>query len=155
MNKKELAVRIADTLKENNQKKYVRCNKTTFYITDDNGNRAEFEINQNDRNVIYTIKDIQVIIDTALEVIENAVKNGESIKISDLGVIYMTLYKGRMFKRPDNGEVYELPPKYVPKFRFGKRLKLAAKIYNLNCFPDKYESTDYLDEVYDNEEDYE
>lgn len=153
MNKKELAIRVADALKENKLKKYVRSKKTTFYITDDSGNKAAFELYQNDRNVIYTIKDVQNIIDTAFDVIEDAMKNGETVRISDLGTFYMGVYKGKTFLRPDNGQVCEVPRKYVPKFRFGSKLKLAAKVYELN-HPMSDESAAYLEEVYDNEEDY-
>ena len=132
MNKKELSSRVAEVLRENNVRKPISIKKHTFYITDDDGNAANFHIKQQDKNVIYTVDDALNVIDACIAVIVDALKNGEEINIKGFGNLGLHYRAARRTKEPNTGEWCVIEARYVPKFSYGNDLRMAARLYELS-----------------------
>lgn len=132
MNKKELASRVAEALRENNMRKPVSVKKHTFHITDDEGNSADFNIKQRDKAVLYTVDDATNVIDACLAVILDAVRKGEEINIKGFGCLGLHYRAARRTKEPNSGEWCEIEARYVPKFAYGNDLRMAARLYEVN-----------------------
>lgn len=138
MNKKEFVSKVAETLRENNMRKPVSVQKHTFHISDDEGNTADFNIKQRDKNVLYTVDDAENVVDACLAVIVDALKNGEEINIKGFGRLGVHYRAARRTKEPGTNEWCEVEARYVPKFYFGTELRMAAKLYELSL-PDTAE----------------
>lgn len=132
MNRKNFIKCVSDILRENNIKKPVSIPKQVFHISDDEGNSKDFTIKKTDKSVIYTTDDISTIIDACICVIQNALKHGETISFHGFGSIGLNYRKPRMTKRVGTDENVIIEGRYVPKFSFGKDLRMCAKIYELS-----------------------
>lgn len=131
MNKKELTSRVTETLRENNARKPVSVRKHTFHITDDEGNSAEFNIRKRDKSVIYTVDDAANIIDACIAVVLDAIQNGEEINIYGFGRLGLHYRAARRTKEPNSGEWCDVDARYIPKFTYGKDLRMAARLYEI------------------------
>lgn len=132
MNKKDLAIRAADLLRENNVRKPVKIKKHVFTVTDSDGNSANFAVKRGDKEVLYTVDDAINILDACLEAAKEALRHGDEIAIKGFGILKVHRREARAVKRPDTGEWCEAPARYVPKFQFGNELRMAAKVYELS-----------------------
>lgn len=134
MNKLDFVHKITINLRENNLKKPVRSPRQVFHISDDNGNSKDFVIKATERNYIYTEEDVKRFLDAALEELVIALQSGDDVNITGYGSIGLKFRKERRIKNGlDTGEEYlTLPGHNVPKLFAGKRLKVAAKIYDMN-----------------------
>lgn len=132
MNKNNFIKCVSDLLRENNIKKPVSIPRQVFHISDDEGNSKDFTIKKTDKSVIYTTDDISTIIDACICVIQNALKHGETISFHGFGSIGLNYRKPRMTKRVGTDENIIIEGRYVPKFSFGKDLRMCAKIYELS-----------------------
>ncbi len=132
MNKRELIRRVTEALRENNMRKPISVKKHTFHITDEEGNAADFLIKQQNKSVLYTVDDTTSIIDACLAVIVDAIKNGEEVSIQGFGSLGLHYRAARRTKEPNSGEWCEIEARYVPKFAFGKDLRMAARIYEVS-----------------------
>lgn len=133
MNRKELSARAADLLRENDVRKPVKIKKHVFIVTDEDGNSANFNVKRADKKVLYSVDDVQNILDACVETMRSALQNGETIVIKDFGTISLHLRAARKAKRPDNGEWCDIPAHYIPKMSFAKPYRMAAKIFELNA----------------------
>lgn len=131
MNKKDLARKVTNVLRDNKVKKPIAERTHTFHITDDEGNKATFSVKKKGTSVIYTIDDVINIIDACISVIIDAIKHGEEIAIHSFGTLKLHHRKARMTREPISGEWCEVKARYVPKFFFGKDLRVAARMYEL------------------------
>lgn len=132
MNKKEFATRVTEVLRENDTRKPISAKKHVFHISDNEGNNAEFIVKQKNKSVIYTIDDTTNIIDACLAVIEDALKNGEEINIHGFGCLGLHYRAARTTIDPFYGEPCEVEARYIPKFNYGKTLRMAARLYELS-----------------------
>lgn len=132
MNKKEFATRVTEVLRENDTRKPISANKHVFHISDNDGNNADFIVKQKNKSVIYTIEDTTNIIDACLAVIEDALKNGEEINIHGYGCLGLHYRAARTTIDPYYGELCEVEARYIPKFTYGKTLRMAARLYELS-----------------------
>jgi len=132
MNKKEFATRVTEVLRENDTRKPISANKHVFHISDNDGNNADFIVKQKNKSVIYTIEDTTNIIDACLAVIEDALKNGEEINIHGYGCLGLHYRAARTTIDPYYGEPCEVEARYIPKFSYGKTLRMAARLYELS-----------------------
>lgn len=152
MTRKELVKRIATSLHDNGIRKPIAAKKTTFHISDDSGNAKDFVVRQTEKTTMYTINDVEAIIDAAIEVICNALKHGEVVTVRNLGSLGLKYRQPRKTKRPMTDEWVEIPGHYIPKFIFGSDLRMAAKQYELLLDENQYsEPLPLFDE--DSEED--
>ena len=159
MNKKELAQRAAKILRINNYKKPVHLPKQTMQVT--LGDRStSFAIKPLDREVLYTVDDVEVVLDAVLAAIADGMKNGEETALYGFGAFVPQLIPQRKIHHVRTHEMVDLPPSYIPYFKCGPELKRAAAVYTArlregsNPFfvdgePDDYDLDDPDDPVTD------
>jgi nucleoid DNA-binding protein len=129
VNKKELVQRAARILRINNYKKSVHLPKQTMTVT--LGDRStSFSIKPLDKDVIYTVDDVEVVLDAVLTAIVEGMKNGEETSLFGFGVFQPKLWTGRRVRRVDTGELDMIKERYIPHFESGKDLRLAMAVYN-------------------------
>lgn len=131
MNKKEFSRKVAETLRNNDIRKPVISPKHVFHISDDCGNSKDFVVKQSDRNLLFTIMDVENIVDACLDVIIKLLANGDSITFRGFGTLGLRYRKGRRM-RDNSGEWIDCPPGFMPKLVCGKDLKRSAKLYEVS-----------------------
>ena len=77
------------------------------------------------------------MVDACMLVIEESLKQGEEIAIQGFGSLSLKHRAARKTKHPDTGEDIDIEARYVPKFNFGKNLRVAAKLYELSLDENK------------------
>lgn len=132
MNKQSFIKCVSDLLRENNIKKPVSIPKQVFHISDNDGNSKDFTIKKTDKSVLFTQKDVEVIIDACIKVVEDSIKRGEPISFHGFGTLGLNYRKARKTKRFGTDEEVMIDGHYVPRFAFGNDLKMCAKIYELS-----------------------
>ena len=132
MNKKELINKITDVLSENDFRKPISAQKKVLHISDDFGNCSDFVIKKSETGLLLTTRDITAVLDAAIAVIEDSIKHGEEINIHGFGSLGLKFRAARQTKHPDTGNVVNIEAHYIPKFDFGNRLKVAAKVYEMS-----------------------
>ena len=85
MNRKELVRRIAAVMKDNGIRKPISSPKQVFHISDDEGNTKDFVVKKTDKSVLFTIDDVESMVDAFICVIEDALKHGDSVSIRGFG----------------------------------------------------------------------
>ena len=131
MNRAEFIREITDNLRDRNIRKPVSIPKQVFHISDDDGNTRDFSIKKIDKTVIFTIDDVESILDAAEAVLRSAIQNGDKIAIRGIGTLGVKYRKARELTNVCDGEKVIAEDRYVPKFWPGTELKMAAKIYGL------------------------
>lgn len=129
MIKKEMISRIAALLRENDIRKPVSIPKQVFHISDDNGNSKDFKVRQIDRNVLYTAEDVENIIDACQYVIQDALKNGETVSVHGFGRLELMYTKERTAKNVLDGQEVFIEGHYRPRFLVGNDLRRCAQVY--------------------------
>lgn len=129
MYKRELISRVASLMRENNLRKPVSVPKQAFHISDDEGNTKDFVIKRRDKNVLYTVDDVEAVIDSCVAVIEDALRNGEPITLKGFGTLSLKYRKPRATKIPCTEEWVTVDGRYIPKFDFGNSLRRCAQLY--------------------------
>lgn len=66
-------------------------------------------------------------VDAALEVIEEALREGDSVQLTGFGKFHVAQYTGRAGVNPRTGERILVPTTAVPRFTAGVRLKQAVR----------------------------
>ena len=132
MNRKELVRRIASKMREKNIRKPVPMPKQVLHISDDEGNQKDFILRKSDKNVLFTINDVEAMLDTCLEVIGESIKHGEPVSIHGFGSLGLKYIKERAMKHVGTGEDVVAPARYIPRFSFGNDLRMCAKVYELS-----------------------
>lgn len=128
MNKRELISKTAEYLRENRVKKKVQFPKQTFHISDDEGNKKDFSVRKTDKEVMFTNEDVRNIISACIDVILEALKNGEEISIVGFGTLGMHYRHGRTIGGFD-GKLHRMKSHYCPKFWYGKDVKRSVDLY--------------------------
>lgn len=64
-----------------------------------------------------------IAVDTVLEHIKAAMKNGEEVRIPDFGTFKVAKRKAREGRNPATGEAIKIPASNMPKFAPSKGLK--------------------------------
>lgn len=129
MNKKELVQKAARILRINDYKKPVHIPKQVLRVS--LGDRStSLSIKPYDKEVIYTVEDVECILDALLTAIVEGMKNGEETFLYGFGTFAPKLRAARRVVRVDNGEWADIKEHYVPSFESGKDLKMAAAVYN-------------------------
>lgn len=132
MNKKDFIRCVSDLLRTNDIKKPVSIPKQVFHISDNEGNSKDFTIKKTDKSVLYTRDDVASIVDACLYVIQDSLKRGEPISFHGFGTLGLNYRKPRATKCVGTEENVVIEGRYVPKFSFGKDLRMCAKIYELS-----------------------
>lgn len=132
MNRRDFVRRVANLMRENNIRKPVSTPRHVFHISDDEGNTKNFIIKKTDKTVMYTAEDVDAILESCICVIEELLRRGDSLSIQGFGSLGLKYRKARKTKAPSTEEWVEVAARYIPKFSFGERLRLSAKIYELS-----------------------
>ncbi len=67
-------------------------------------------------------KEANDAVNITVSAIRNALKRGEKVTISGLGTFYTKMRKTKKGRNPKTGEVIELPPKKVVRFKPAKKI---------------------------------
>ncbi|MFN3476541.1 MAG: HU family DNA-binding protein [Candidatus Methylomirabilales bacterium] len=70
-----------------------------------------------------TKKDTEVVIDTILDGIANALKEHGKVELRGFGSFRVRDRRARQGRNPQTGQPVQVPPKRVPYFKPGKELK--------------------------------
>jgi integration host factor subunit beta len=73
-----------------------------------------------------TKKDTEVIIDTILESIADALAFSGKVELRGFGSFKVRNRKARQGRNPQTGQSVQVPPKRIPYFKPGKELKLLV-----------------------------
>lgn len=131
MNKSELVSAVTKKLLEENKAKKMHAQRHKFYISDPDGNCAEFEIKRKLRSIPFTNKDVESILDAILDVTEESIRCGDGVSIQGFGNLCLHKRAARRTKKPGTNEWVEIEERLVPKFFFGNRLRMAARAFEL------------------------
>ncbi len=135
MNKQEMVASVARVLARNKVKKLVHTDKRVLKITDitykEETNSGQISIKPRDKMVKYTADDVSNILDGIIAVLTDAISHGESVSISGIGKFSVQRKAPRKMRRPDNGELIEIPERYVVKVLPSLALREAASHYGL------------------------
>lgn len=132
MNRMELVRRITTVMRENNIRKPITMPKQVFHISDDDGNKKDFIIRKTDKDVLFSVRDVEAVIDTCIRVIADAIQHGEEVSIRGFGTLGVQYRKPRALKHVETGEATVAEARYVPKFYSGNDLRIAAKLYGIS-----------------------
>lgn len=132
MNRTELARAVASRMRNNNIKKSIKMPSQKFIISDGNGNEKEFAVKSSNQDILYTVEDVEAIINACINVIEDAIKSGQEISVSGFGILGLKLRKERNTFHPVTGEAVTIEEHFVPKFTAGVNLRMCAKIFELS-----------------------
>ncbi len=77
--------------------------------------------------VLSTKKEAQVVLDSLLTTITDALKEGEDVSLVGFGTFKVVKREARKGRNPQTGEEMQIAEKNVPKFVPGKALKEAVK----------------------------
>ena len=132
MNKKELVAAVAERLRVNDIRKQVKTKSEIFrVIQEDSGDEAVFTIDRKDRRVIYSMEDVQNILDAAIDVVIDSIRRGESVNVRGLGALSTVRVAARRTKEPEADIWHDIPEMTRPKFRAGFQLAAAARAFGL------------------------
>lgn len=133
MNKREFISKVASELKDSGVRKPVVLPRQTFTISDNSGNSKQFYVKQTDKLFVFSVDDVEKIVDACLDVIEDCLKHGDVIAVQKFGSLGLNYRKPRVTQlyTPD-GEQIITEGKYVPKFTAGERIKRACTLYKMS-----------------------
>ena len=153
MNKSDFVRYVTETLKQNDVRKKVTIPKHKFYISDEEGHTREFSVTESDKNILFTVSDIESILDTILDGIIEVVRCGDSLRFTGFGTFGVKYRQPRLTKNVGTGETVYVEGRYVPKFSFGQDFRRGAKMYNDAAGDDDEESDSIAETIAEVEED--
>jgi nucleoid DNA-binding protein len=137
--KAELLGKIFDYLLANDIRKPVAIPKQTFTITDDTGNSRVFSVKRKDREAHYTLDDIRKVLDAFIKVAVDAVARGDSIFLPQIGTVSAQFRKERKVRIHGTMKFQTIPAHYVPKAKFAKAMRDAARVYEAYLIDNGFE----------------
>jgi len=129
MDRRDLAASAAEVLRSANVRKNINVPSEVFTISNENGVSHNYKADRIEKDVIYTRKDVEVVLDALLIAAEKALRKGEKVSFGGFGTIGHMVYKKRWAKLPETGDVVDINERLIPKFWFGSRIKRAVKFY--------------------------
>lgn len=138
MNRKDFIRAVWDRLRDDGIRKPITIPKHSFTISDDEGNTKVFYVKKRDKDVMFSVGDVEAIVDACLETVKDAVSRGEELNFKGFGS--MNVIKRAPRWTYLNGERVDIAEHYVPKFTASTDLRLAAKLYELSL-PEEEKST--------------
>ena len=129
MVRKELISRTVAALKEKNVRKAISIPKQVFHISDDEGNSRDFKIKKTDKKVLFTADDVDVILETCQDVIQDAIRHGEEVSIHGFGKLGLKYRKEHVVRNVLDNGIVKIDGHFVPRFLVGNDLRRCAQIY--------------------------
>lgn len=140
MNKKAVVDRVVEILKSNDIRKPVQGKKVTLHISDDEGTTRDFSVRVPAKSLLLNGGDVEPVLNAFFAVVEEALKNGERVYLHGFGTFgldYRPERTTRLMQMGPNGKMQSssipvtVEARYVPKFKFGNELRMAARTYGL------------------------
>ena len=100
MKKDAFAGRIAAVLRDKQAKKYVKPQKATFRISDEEGHYKDFTVASASTSVPYTVDDVRIMLDTAIQVLEELLCRGDELNLRGIGNLGLKYRETRKTKIP-------------------------------------------------------
>ncbi len=101
---------------------FVEFKSIEFYLKDVSMKKSEF-IQTVAQKAGLSKKDVQKVIEAALETITEALKKGDDVAFIGFGTFTTTTRAAREAKVPGTDKVVQVPATKVVKFKVGKKLK--------------------------------
>ena len=127
MKKAELIKAVWEKLSAENKRKPIKIQQHKFYITDSDGNKAQFTIKRRDSSYAFTKADVEAMFEALLDVTEDTLRSGDDINIRDFGSLVLHKRAARKTKHPGTDVWCDVEERLVPKFNYGNRLRMAAR----------------------------
>ncbi len=80
-------------------------------------------VDQVSKNMDISKKHTEIIVNTVLESISDALQNGEKVELRGFGSFKIRERKARIGRNPKTGEKVDIPAKKIPFFKPGKELR--------------------------------
>jgi len=141
MYRREFINTVAGLLRASGIKKPIRSPKHVLHVSDDEGNHKDFVIKAVDRNAMYTIKDVENILNACICVVKDALSHGDNVAINGFGNIGLKYYKPKVVRDPDGDGYMDIPARFLPRFSPGGEIRESAKLYEAYLM-DKYGDAD-------------
>ena len=129
MNKKGFIRTVAAVLRDSDARKCIQVPRQVLHISDDEGNSRDFTVKRADRKALYTIEDVEAVLEACLYVIKESLKRGESITFQGFGSLGLRYRRSRKVKNVSDGSEVVAKGRYVPRFSFGNELRRCAQAY--------------------------
>lgn len=126
--KKDINVSIARRLKNAGFRKTVDNPSSKIIVIDDNRQRHRIDVERDPREVLYTSKDVECIVEAYIDELVERMRLGETISIIGFGKFVPRFRPSRTGWNPKTGEKIMTEETFSIKFRPGKRIKLAGKL---------------------------
>lgn len=150
MNKKELTRKAAGALRKVSARKTVSFPRQVFHISDDDGNKKDFVVKKSDKEVLYTVDDVEVILDALIYTIKESLKVGDPVTIHGFGTFGLRYRKPRKTKKIGTDNDITIDGRFVPKFSFGNDLRMCARIYEMS-FDDRMKTPEPPEDEFETE----
>ena len=150
MNKKEVISEAAKILRSKSIRKSVTVPAQDFTISDNEGNSKVFSVKKTGLTVPFSNNDISMIFDACLQVIKNNLMKGIVTSFQGFGTFGVKYRPPRTTKLVNTDDEILIKGRFVPKFTFGKDLKMCANVYGVSVkdvLPDS--ENIYIDESYE------
>ena len=99
MTKSELARETAAFLRKRGLRKKVTLPKYTLHISDDEGNSKDFVIKHDEKEIPFSIADVERVLDGYIAVIEDSIRRGEPVTIRGFGTFGLKYRPKRTIKK--------------------------------------------------------
>ena len=136
MQKHELIARVANVLRENNIRKQVHMDKRILKIVDatyaEEETSGRIVIKPRSKMAKYTNDDVANILEGVIAVILDGIRHGEGTAIKGLGNFSVYYRAPKKVRNINNGEMIDVPERYIVKFLPGLDMREAANMYTLS-----------------------
>ena len=133
MNKTELIQSVSKVLTENNIKKPIRIEKHIFKIMDitfsDETEMGRISVRPQNKLVRYTAEDVSNILEGMIAVITDSIQHGEKVSLKGLGNFTIFRRPPRKIRKPDTGELIDIPERFTIKYSPSSNIREAAIVY--------------------------
>lgn len=146
MTKKELICSITDALKERDERKEIRAQQMRLKVVGEGGQEHTFVVKDEKRTVMYNQDDVDRFFTAMIDIIEDAVRRGDTITIPGFGSLFVKYKSPHRMAHPVTGEPMMTKGRYYPSFSPGHRLKMAACAYSLIVNENNNEEDEAVDE---------
>ena len=132
MDKKGLIDKTTQLLAAKDARKPIPALKDTIYFSDKGGHKQTFSISKPQTALLFTRQDVGQIVDALLDVITDAVREGEEVSIYGFGSLTVQRRAARSVLHPATGERTPVSERFVPKLNAMGVLRRAAKLYGMH-----------------------
>lgn len=123
--------KVNERLRVNGVRKDVQFPASTFHICDEDGNSKDFKVRKSDKKVMFRKEDVQIILDTIIDIIKESIAQGDAVSIKGFGTLGLKYVAPKTYYDFGGTEAKLSKPHYAIKFSPGKDLDRAAVQYTL------------------------